>query len=133
MVVDNEHSVEAVVCIPTFRRPEGLARTLQSLLAQEGDVRFAIVVVENDAHGMAGAECARTMLDGSGRQSLVVVEGRQGNCHAINRAFSEARANFPAADYFLMIDDDEVASPDSTAIFPDPAAGCRSSTDRAIV
>lgn len=110
-MVEREHAVEAVVCIPTFRRPEGLAQTLKSLLEQQGDVRFAIVVVENDAQSLAGAECARAVLDGSGRPSLVVVEARQGNCHAINRAFQEARNSFPAAEYLLMIDDDEVASP----------------------
>jgi GT2 family glycosyltransferase len=41
-----------------------------------------------------------------------VVEPRQGNCHAINAAFETALATFPAAVNFLMIDDDEIASPD---------------------
>lgn len=104
--------VEAVICIPTFRRPEGVTRTLQSLLAQRGNVRFAIVVVENDAENPVGAASANKVLDGSDIPSAVVIEARQGNCHAINRAFTEAREHFPAADYFLMIDDDEIASPD---------------------
>jgi GT2 family glycosyltransferase len=41
-----------------------------------------------------------------------VVEPRQGNCQAINAAFETALAMFPAATDFLMIDDDEIASPD---------------------
>ena len=41
-----------------------------------------------------------------------MVEPRQGNCHAINAAFETALATFPAATNFLMIDDDEIASPD---------------------
>lgn len=105
-------SVEAVICIPTFRRPDGVARTLQSLLAQQGDVRFAIMVVENDAENPVGAVSARETLDGSDVPSAVVIEASQGNCHAINRAFTEARERFTSADYFLMIDDDEIASPD---------------------
>ena len=40
------------------------------------------------------------------------VEKRQGNCQAINAAFETAQALFPAATRFLMIDDDEIASPD---------------------
>ncbi len=43
---------------------------------------------------------------------LCVVEPRQGNCQAINAAFETALATFPAAKHFLMIDDDEIASPD---------------------
>ncbi len=112
--VQNESraSVEAVICIPTFRRPDGVAHTLQSLLAQQGDVRFAIVVIENDAENPVGAASAGEILGASGVPSAVIIEPRQGNCHAINRAFTEARERFPAADYLLMIDDDEIASPD---------------------
>ncbi len=109
---ESRASVEAVICIPTFRRPDGVAHTLQSLLAQQGDVNFAIVVVENDAEKPVGAACAHEMLDGSGIPSAVAIEARQGNCHAINRAFTEARERFPSANYFLMIDDDEIASAD---------------------
>lgn len=109
---ESKASVEAVICIPTFRRPDGVARTLQSLLTQKCDLRFAIVVVENDAENPVGAASARDLLAGSNVPSAVVVEPRQGNCHAINRAFSEARQQFPTADYFLMIDDDEIATPE---------------------
>ncbi|TNM61266.1 glycosyltransferase family 2 protein [Aliirhizobium smilacinae] len=109
---ESKASVEAVICIPTFRRPEGVARTLRSLLAQQTDLRFAIVVVENDAENPVGAGSAQEILGTVGIPHAVVIEPRQGNCHAINRAFTEARDRFPAADYFLMIDDDEIATPD---------------------
>lgn len=110
MQPDNEHSIEAVVCIPTFRRPDGLAETLRSLLRQQGGISFAIVVIENDAQNPVGARCAEAMLADCGRPYLIAVEPQQGNCHAINRAFTDARASFPSAEYFLMIDDDEVAT-----------------------
>ncbi len=90
-------SIEIVVCIPSFRRPQHLRRTLQSLAGQRTGRRFAVVIVENDA--------LRT-------ESVPVVEQRQGNCHAINAAFETALATFPAAVSFLMIDDDEIAAPD---------------------
>jgi hypothetical protein len=41
--------IETVVCIPCFRRPEYLRRTLQSLAVQRTGRRFAVVMVENDA------------------------------------------------------------------------------------
>jgi glycosyltransferase involved in cell wall biosynthesis len=102
--------VDTVVCIPSFRRPAHLRKTLQSLAAQRAARRFAVVVVENDAAKSesvpVAAEFLRTSLHG-----LCVVEPRQGNVHAINAAFETARESFPRAVNFLMIDDDEIASP----------------------
>lgn len=103
--------IEAVVCIPTFRRPEGLRETLRSLAAQETTRHFAVVVAENDADGGAGAAVAREFLAQSRLPGLVVVEPRQGNCSAINAAFAAALATFPRARHCLMLDDDEAASP----------------------
>ena len=45
-------------------------------------------------------------------RAFALVEPRQGNCYAINAAFETALAMFPVATSFLMIDDDEIASPD---------------------
>jgi hypothetical protein len=42
-------SIEIVVCIPSFRRPQHLRQTLQSLAGQRSGRRFAVVIVENDA------------------------------------------------------------------------------------
>ena len=42
-------TIGIVVCIPCFRRPDHLRRTLQSLVDQRTDRRFAIVMIENDA------------------------------------------------------------------------------------
>lgn len=102
----------AVVCIPTFRRPQMLASTLDSLVAQRGDVSFAVMVVDNDARARAGMAVAQAYLDDGRLRGAVTLEAKQGNCHAINAAFGLARARFPSAQFFLMIDDDEVASPD---------------------
>lgn len=102
---------QAVVCIPSFRRPEGLRKTLASLAAQKVDLPFAIVVVDNDAAGQAGLAVARAFFAESGLQGLALVEPTQGNCYAINTAFRTARQSYPSADWFLMIDDDEAASP----------------------
>lgn len=40
--------MECVVTVPTFKRPEHLLRTLQSIVAQETERRFAVIVVENE-------------------------------------------------------------------------------------
>jgi GT2 family glycosyltransferase len=105
-------SIGIVVCIPSFRRPRHLRLTLQSLANQRTDRRFAVVVVENDALRSEGVPVATEFLSSGRFPGLCVVEPRQGNCHAINAAFETALATFPAATRFLMLDDDEVASPD---------------------
>ncbi len=103
---------EAVICVPTFRRPEMLRQTLQSLVEQSCPTRFAVVVVDNDAVGMAGVGVANAFLTSGLLQGFCTVEGEPGNCHACNRALREARRRYASASYILMIDDDEIADPD---------------------
>src|SRR6201996_9055719 len=104
-------TIEIVVCIPCFRRPEQLRQTLQSLVDQRTDRRFAVVMVENDAAACGSVPVASEFLRAGKLSGLCVVEPRQGNCQAINAAFETALAMFPVASHFLMIDDDEIASP----------------------
>jgi GT2 family glycosyltransferase len=105
-------SIEIVVCIPSFRRPQHLRLTLQSLANQRTGHRFAVVVVENDALRRESVPVAIEFLWTGNIPGLCLVESRQGNCHAINAAFETALATFPAATKLLMIDDDEIAAPE---------------------
>ena len=105
-------SIDTVVCVPSFRRPQYLRQTLESLASQRTERRFAVVIVENDALGCGGVPVATEFLASGKFLGLCVVEPRQGNCYAINAAFETALASFPAAINFLMIDDDEIASTD---------------------
>jgi GT2 family glycosyltransferase len=105
-------ATEIVVCIPCFRRPQYLRRTLESLAGQRTSRRFAVVMVENDASKSESVPVAAEYLASGKFAGVCVIEPRQGNCHAINAAFETALQMFPAASSFLMIDDDEIASPD---------------------
>src|SRR5207247_6194661 len=105
-------AIETVVCIPCFRRPQYLRRTLESLATQRTSRHFAVVMVENDASKSESVPVAAEYLASGKFAGLCVIEPRQGNCHAINAAFETALQMFPAATSFLMIDDDEIASPD---------------------
>jgi GT2 family glycosyltransferase len=105
-------TIGIVVCIPCFRRPDHLRKTLQSLVEQRTDRRFAVVMVENDASACGSVPVVNEFLRAGKLAGLCAVEPRQGNCHAINAAFETALAIFPGATDFLMIDDDEIASPD---------------------
>lgn len=105
-------TIGIVVCVPCFRRPDHLRKTLQSLVEQRTRRRFAVVMVENDASACGSVPVANEFLQSGKMAGLCVVEPRQGNCQAINAAFETAQAIFPNATDFLMIDDDEIASPD---------------------
>jgi GT2 family glycosyltransferase len=105
-------TIETVVCIPCFRRPQYLRRTLDSLAAQRTSRRFAVVMVENDASKSESVPVAAEYLASGKFAGLCVLEPRQGNCHAINAAFETALQMFPMATSLLMIDDDEIASLD---------------------
>ncbi len=111
-----DSSVAIVICIPAFRRPKHLRATLQSLVKQRSDRPFAVVIVDNDAIASESVPVAREFLNAGKLQGLCLVEPQQGNCHAINAAFETALATFANARHFLMIDDDEVASPEWLAL-----------------
>jgi GT2 family glycosyltransferase len=102
----------AVVVVPTFRRPAMLRATLKSLAAQQVDFPFAVVVVENDAEGLAGQDAAFDEFARERLTGVTIVARQQGNVEAINAGFAAALSRFAQTRYFLMIDDDEIASPE---------------------
>ncbi len=97
--------MEASVSIASFRRPEGLARLLRSLAAQQGDVpAFEVIVVDNDAAGSAAPVCDSF----KSRLSLrYLVESERGIARCRNRAVAASDSRFIA-----FIDDDDEAAPD---------------------
>lgn len=102
---------EIVVCIPTFKRPGMLEATLRSLAAQTTARQFAVIVIENDGGGRAGATHAAMLMAGGLIDGMVIVEPRQGNCKAYNAGWRCALSRMPKLRYILGIDDDELAEP----------------------
>ncbi|RWO61656.1 MAG: glycosyltransferase [Mesorhizobium sp.] len=104
-------AVEAVVTLPTFKRPEQLLATLASLKAQETGIRFAIIVIENEAEARAGARAALPLFEGGDIPGMVIVAHERGNCSAYNAGWQTAILHFPDFSHLLVIDDDEIADP----------------------
>ncbi len=105
------YDVSIAVVIPTFKRPQQLARTLASVAAQVVSQKIAAVVVENHAAGSEGLAVAERMFAERQAQGIAVVEARQGNCNAYNAGFKAALDAFPNLTHIAIIDDDETASP----------------------
>ncbi|RWN62982.1 MAG: glycosyltransferase [Mesorhizobium sp.] len=104
-------AVEAVVTLPTFKRPEQLLATLASLKAQETGRRFAIIVIENEAEARAGAKAALPLFERGDIPGMVIVAHERGNCSAYNAGWQTAILHFPDFSHLLVIDDDEIADP----------------------
>ncbi|MFZ5491960.1 MAG: glycosyltransferase family 2 protein [Pseudomonadota bacterium] len=108
------------VAVCTFRRAQGLQRTLQGLWAQQGlgDIALTVLVVDNDAQA-SGRAVVDSFPPPSRWAIRYVVEPRPGVASARNRCLAEART-----DLIAFIDDDEVPAPGWLAAL----LRCRAST-----
>jgi glycosyltransferase involved in cell wall biosynthesis len=95
------------LCVPTFRRPEGLRNLLAHIARLTCPGRLEVVVVENDAEVRAGAEIVAAAAPGFPLPLTCVVEPRRGQTYAYNRAFAIACHAAPRPDYVAVLDDDE--------------------------
>ncbi len=105
-------TVEAVVTLPTFKRPKQVLETLASLKAQRTDRRFAVIVMENEAEAREGAGAVLPLFESGEMPGLVIIAHERGNCSAYNAGWQTAVLQFPNFRHLLVIDDDETAEPD---------------------
>jgi glycosyltransferase involved in cell wall biosynthesis len=103
--------IEVVVTTPTFKRPDHLMLTLNSVRAQVTKRKFAVIIMENEAEKREGAAAAKHLFDDGDVNGLLIVAHDRGNCNAYNAGFLTALVHFPNFKSLLVIDDDEVADP----------------------
>jgi len=101
-----------VVTLPTFRRPDHLVTTLDSLQTQGVGEETAVVIMDNDVEGLQGAHAAVDWLASSRLKGIVIVAHQRGNCHAYNAGWQTALTEFPRLTHIAVIDDDEIAGPE---------------------
>jgi GT2 family glycosyltransferase len=105
-------AIDIAVTVPTFRRPQQVLETLDSLAAQRTTRRFAVIVMENDAEGRQGAEAVAPRLLSGALPGLAIIAHERGNCCAYNAGWQTALEQFPNLKAVAVIDDDEIADPD---------------------
>ena len=95
--------------VPAYNRPDALARTLESLLAQT-DGNLAVVIVDD-----APSPAVRSIVDAyAASDPRVAYEAnptRLGMVGNWQRAFARSRALFPASPYFAWASDHDVWHP----------------------
>ena len=73
--------------------------------------RSAVIVVDNDGDGRAGAAVVDEMAPTFRFPLTCIVEPRRGHTYAYNRAFQAACRTTPAPDCIAVLDDDEYPEP----------------------
>jgi len=99
------------LCVPTFRRPEGLRNLLTHVESLTYSGSIHVVVVDNDAETPVGAAIVKTMSRTFRFPLTCVVEPRRGQTYAYNRAFAIACCATPRPDFVAVLDDDEYPDP----------------------
>ena len=100
-----------VLCIPTFRRPDGLRKLLTHVGRLTYQGRLSVIVIDNDGEQLAGAAVAAQMSPVFPFPLAYIVELRRGQTYAYNRGFVSAARAAPAPDYVAVLDDDEYSDP----------------------
>ena len=103
-------AVDIVVTIPTYKRPDHIVKTLNSVMAQKTTRRFAVIVMENDSDGLEGALVTRPLFENGSVNGTLLIAKRRGNCEAYNAGWQIALERYPNFTHVLIIDDDELAS-----------------------
>jgi glycosyltransferase involved in cell wall biosynthesis len=86
------------LCVPTFRRPDGLRKLLSHVAGLDYQGPLSVIVVDNDADRRAGEAVARAMAPGFPFPLTCVVEPRRGQTYASNTGFAAA-CRAPATHY----------------------------------
>jgi hypothetical protein len=76
--------IDIVVSLPTFKRPEHLIRTLDTLNAQTTKRKWAVVVIENETEKKEGATVAAPLFEAGKYRGMLIGESHRGNCNAYN-------------------------------------------------
>ena len=98
--------IEVSVLISTYNRAPRLRTALAALLGQTGDVRYEVIVIDNNSSDDTKGVVAE-MAAASPDRIRYVFEGRQGKSHALNTGLTLARGEILA-----FTDDDVRVAPD---------------------
>jgi glycosyltransferase involved in cell wall biosynthesis len=105
------NSPGVVLCVPTYRRPEGLRKLLCHVAhsTYAGEVR--LIVVDNDADNHHGYDTVREIAPSFPLPLECVIEPVRGQTYAYNQAFRLACDPAHGHEYVAVLDDDEYPDP----------------------
>jgi succinoglycan biosynthesis protein ExoM len=101
----------AVIAIPTCRRPAGLTQLLDSLAALVTEHEVSVIVADNDADGHEGLSVVGKLQAAGYRWPISAFLVPQRGISQVRNGLVAAATAVAEADYVLMLDDDETAEP----------------------
>jgi len=99
------------LCVPTFRRPDGMRKLLTHVSQLSYDGKIDVIVVDNDGGARAGAAVVNELAPVFRFPLPAIVEPRRWHTYAYNTGFAVACHTTPAPDYVAVLDDDEYPDP----------------------
>jgi succinoglycan biosynthesis protein ExoM len=99
-----------MILIPTFRRPQGLAKALSRLDALQIDADVSILVAENDPDGGQGTDIVRVLAPGH-RFEIGCIDVAKRGVSAVRDALFAAALAVPEVEFVALLDDDEWPEP----------------------
>jgi glycosyltransferase involved in cell wall biosynthesis len=106
-----EKRTSILIGIPSFRRPEGLRKLLDSIASQQGmdNLEIAVFVADNDPQDHQAHDIVKELAPSFRWPLACRIVQDPGIAAARNAILSQARGR--GVDFIAMIDDDEVAEP----------------------
>jgi succinoglycan biosynthesis protein ExoM len=98
------------ILIPSYRRPDGLAKALERLEQLQTDADLTIIVAENDPVGGEGTAVVRRQAQRSRFRIQGIEVAQQGVSHVRNALIGAALAS-PDIEFAALFDDDEWPEP----------------------
>jgi GT2 family glycosyltransferase len=95
-----------VVCVPSFRRPKGLAKLLDALANLVTSAKVSVLVADNDAENHEAADLCAKLRDTYRWKLDSIVVAERGIANVRNALVARALENHPA-QFIAMLDDDE--------------------------
>jgi len=99
------------LCVPTFRRPDGLRKLLAHVAQLDYRGSISVVVVDNDAEYRAAATVVDELAPAFPFPLACVVEPQRGHTFASNRSFVAGCRVDPVPTYIAVLDDDQYPDP----------------------
>jgi glycosyltransferase involved in cell wall biosynthesis len=102
---------EVTVCIPSFRRPKGLARLLEALGALDTRATIAVIVADNDSEAHEASDLCQAVISKGYRWPLDCVIVKERGIAQARNALVERALSAHNGEFIAMLDDDEWPAP----------------------
>jgi succinoglycan biosynthesis protein ExoM len=102
---------DVTVCIPSFRRPKGLAKLLEALAALETHAAVTVLVADNDSEKHEASDFCESIHAKGYRWPLACIVVKERGIAQARNALVERALTAHNGEFIAMLDDDEWPQP----------------------